>query len=41
MEVDSVHATIEKKLKDQIINVPADYVTICQEARKKNHHLTK
>jgi hypothetical protein len=35
MEVDSVHATIERNLKDKIINLPADYVPICQKARKK------
>ncbi|KAF2900770.1 hypothetical protein ILUMI_05423 [Ignelater luminosus] len=36
MEVDSMHSTIEKKLKKAIINVPADYVTICQFACTKS-----
>lgn len=35
MEVDSIHATIEKKLRNTIINLPADYVEVCQKARKK------
>lgn len=35
MEVDSMHALIEKKLKHQIINVPAEYITVCKHARKK------
>lgn len=33
MEVDSVHACIERKLKNKIINVPADYISVCKEAR--------
>lgn len=34
MEVDSMHAMIEKKLKDCVINVPAEYITFCKKARK-------
>lgn len=34
MECDSMHATIERKLKGRIINVPADYIAICKSARK-------
>lgn len=33
MEADSMHSTIERKIKNRVINVPADYVSICQEAR--------
>lgn len=34
MEVDSMHASIEKKLRNKIINVPAEYIDICRSARK-------
>lgn len=34
MEADSMHSTIERRLKNKHINVPADYVTVCREARK-------
>lgn len=34
MECDSMHSTIERKLKGRIINVPADYIPICKSARK-------
>lgn len=34
MEADAVHFTIEKRLENRKINVPADYITVCQEARK-------
>lgn len=34
MEVDSMHAMIEKKLKNQVINVRAEYITICKNAKK-------
>lgn len=34
MEVDSMHAMIEKKLKNKVINVPAEYITICKNAKK-------
>lgn len=34
MEVDSMHAMIEKKLKNQVINVPAEYISICKNAKK-------
>lgn len=33
MEADSMHSTIERKIKNRTINVPADYVSICQQAR--------
>ncbi|CAG9770205.1 unnamed protein product [Ceutorhynchus assimilis] len=33
MECDSMHSSIERKLKKKIINVPADYVEVCQSAR--------
>lgn len=35
MECDSVHATIENKLKNRVINLPSDYVSATLEARKK------
>lgn len=34
MEADSMHAMIEKKLKNRKINVPADYINVCREARR-------
>lgn len=34
MECDSMHSTIERKLKGKIINVPADCVAACKSARK-------
>lgn len=34
MECDSMHSTIERKLKGRIINVPADYIAISKSARK-------
>lgn len=34
MEADSMHSTIERALKNKIINVPADYIGICRAARK-------
>lgn len=34
MECDSMHSVIERHLKNKDINVPADYVTICKNARK-------
>lgn len=34
MEVDSIHASIERKMKNKIINIPADYVDVCNDARK-------
>ncbi|CAH1108342.1 unnamed protein product [Psylliodes chrysocephalus] len=34
MEVDSVHSTIERKIKKKNINVPADYINICETACK-------
>ncbi|KAL4702875.1 hypothetical protein ACJJTC_005786 [Scirpophaga incertulas] len=35
MEVDSVHACIERKLKNKEIKLPSDYVSITREAREK------
>ena len=35
MECDSVHSTIETKLKQVIVNLPSDYINIIQGARKK------
>lgn len=34
MEADSMHSTIERHLRNKIINVPAEYYTICRGARK-------
>lgn len=34
MEADSMHSTIERKLRNKSINVPADYVGVCLQARK-------
>lgn len=34
MECDSMHSTIERKLRHRKINVPADYAEICRTARK-------
>lgn len=33
MEVDSVHATIQRKLKGKVISHPYDYIQICNSAR--------
>lgn len=33
MECDSVHAVIEKKLKNRVIHLPSDYVAVAKEAR--------
>lgn len=41
MEVDSVHATIERKLKNKDIYLPTDYISVCREARKTNPYLVK
>lgn len=35
MEVDSVHASIEKRLKNRNIYLPEDYITVTKEARIK------
>mgnify|MGYP003623738273 FL=1 len=35
MEVDSVHAAIEKKLKNREIHLPSQYAAITREARLK------
>lgn len=36
MEVDSMHFTIERKIRNTKINIPADYVLICKNACIKN-----
>lgn len=36
MEVDSMHAMIEKRLKNQIIHVPAEYINVCRTAKSNN-----
>jgi len=36
MEVDSMHSTIERKIRHKKINIPADYVTACKTACIKN-----
>ncbi|CAH1113859.1 unnamed protein product [Psylliodes chrysocephalus] len=40
MEADSMHSTIERKLCHTNINVPADYVEICRNARKNPRSYT-
>lgn len=35
MECDSVHSSIERKLKNREIHLPSDYVPITKEARKE------
>jgi hypothetical protein len=35
MECDSVHATIERKLKNQDIYLPSDYARLCEKSRRK------
>lgn len=35
MEADSMHSVIERKIRHTNINVPADYVGICMQAREK------
>lgn len=40
MEIDSMHARIEKKLKNQTINISAEYITVYQKAKKtKAYHV--
>lgn len=41
MEVDSVHATIERKLKNKPIHLPSDYIRYTTEARKITQYETK
>lgn len=36
MEVDSMHAMIEKRLKNQTIHVPAEYLNVCRTAKSNN-----
>lgn len=41
MEVDSMHAMIEKRLKNQTIHVPAEYIHICENAKKTSPYDVK
>jgi hypothetical protein len=41
MEVDSVHHTIEMKLKKREIYLPTDYINVCKDARSKNPYRVK
>ena len=41
MEADSMHSVIEWKLRNRKINVPADYMTICQNAYKLKPYTIK
>ncbi|CAG9840734.1 unnamed protein product [Diabrotica balteata] len=34
MEVDSMHSTLERQLKNKMINVPAEYISIVKNSRK-------
>lgn len=34
MEADCIHSTIERRLQNKKINVPAEYVQVCEQARK-------
>ncbi|CAH1155702.1 unnamed protein product [Phaedon cochleariae] len=44
MEVDGAHSLIERKLKNQVINLPSDYIRFCESARQtkpfKVHYLS-
>lgn len=41
MEVDSVHSTIERRLKNRDIYLPTDYINVCREARHNNPYNVK
>ena len=41
MEVDSVHATIERATKNQDIKLPTDYINVIIPARKRNPYKVK
>ena len=41
MEVDSVHATIERAKKNQNIKLPTDYIDVIISARKRNSYKVK
>ena len=41
MEVDSVHSTIEHRLRNKDIYLPTDYVGVCREACAKNPYSVK
>lgn len=40
MECDSVHAAIERRLKNREIHLPSDYVSITKEARRTKPYET-
>lgn len=39
MEVDSMHSSIERKIKNRNINVPADYISIIESARNNPYYV--
>lgn len=39
MEVDSMHSAIERRLKNKVINVPADYIDVIKTARKEPYYV--
>jgi len=41
MEVDCMHSTIERKIRDKKINIPADYVSICKTACTKHPYIVE
>lgn len=41
MEVDNMHSCIEKKVRNRVINVPADYVHACRIARREKPYKVK
>lgn len=40
MEADAMHSSIERQLTNVKIDVPADYVSVCKEARAETPHPT-
>lgn len=41
IEVDSMHSTIERKIRNRKINVPADYVSLCKTACTTKPYIVK
>jgi len=41
MEVDCMHSTIERKIRNKKINIPADYVSICKTACTKQPYIVE
>lgn len=35
MEANCIHSIVECSLKNKIINVPTEYISICRDARKR------